>query len=81
MDFSLLGTKLIINILIGDVELFDGYKMPYMSGPNLCNLSTQFGLQRSYAMGGQTLSRWMYMDELLDFLNKQDRVHELLTYL
>lgn len=81
MDFSLLRTKPIINILIGDVELFDGYKMPYMSGPNLCNLSTQFGLQRSYAMGGQTLSRWMYMDELLDFLNKQDRVHELLTYL
>lgn len=81
MDFSLLITKPIINVLIGDVDLINGYKMPYMSGPDLCQLCTKFGLQKSYTWGGQNMSRWIYMDELLVYLNKQDRVHELLAYL
>ena len=81
MDFSLLKTKPIINILIGDVELLNGYKMPYLTGSNLCELSTQFGLPMSYTWGGQNLSRWKYMEQLLDFLSKQNRVHELLAFL
>lgn len=81
MDFSLLRTKPIINVLIGDVELLNGYKMPYMSGPDLCELSSRFGLPKIYTWGGQNMSRWMYLDELLEYLNKQDRVHELLAYL
>ena len=81
MDFSLLKTKPIINVLIGDVELHKGYKMPYMSGSDLCELSTRFGLQMTYTWGGQNMSRWMYMEQLLEYLNKQDRIHELLDYL
>lgn len=81
MDFSLLRTKPIINVLIGDVELLNGYKLPYMSGPDLCNLCTKFGLPKSYTWGGQNISRWMYMEQLLEYLNKQDRIHELLDYL
>lgn len=81
MDFSLLKTKPIINILIGDEELINGYKMPYMKGSDLCELSTQFGLPMTYTWGGQNLSRWMYMEQLIDFLNKQNRVNELLAYL
>lgn len=68
-------------MLIGDVDLLNGYRMPYMSGPDLCELCTQFGLPMTYTRGGQNMSRWMYMDKLLDYLNKQDRVHELLAYL
>lgn len=81
MDFSILKTKPIINILIGDETLSGNYTMPRMSGPDLCNLCTQFGLPKTYTWNGANLSRWMYMNELLDHLNKQDRVHELLAYL
>lgn len=81
MDFSLLKMKPIINILVGDEELLNGYNMPYLTGSNLCELSTQFDLPITYARGGQNLSRWMYMERLIDFLNKQNRVHELLAYL
>ena len=82
MDFSLLiNNKDIINILIGDVNVIENYSMPYLSGPQLCTLSTQFGFARSYGTGGGNPSRWVYMQDLLDFLNKQDRVGELLSYL
>ena len=81
MDFSLLRTRPIINVLIGDVELFNGYRLPYMTGSDLCKLCTQFGLPKSYTWGGQNMSRWMYMDQLLEYLNKQDRINELLAYL
>ncbi|MDY4851593.1 MAG: abortive infection family protein [Prevotella sp.] len=67
--------------MIGDVELLNGYSLPYMSGPDLCKLCTQFGLPKSYTWGGQNMSRWMYMEQLLEYLNKQDRIHELLDYL
>lgn len=81
MDFSLLRNRPIINVLIGDVELLNGYRLPYMSGPDLCKLCTRFGLPKSYSWGGQNMSRWMYMEQLLEYLNKQDRIHELLDYL
>ncbi len=82
MDFSLfINNKDIINILIGDVNVYEDYSLPYLSGPSLCNLSTQFGLSRSYGTGGGNPSRWVYMQDLLQFLNKQDRVGELLSYL
>lgn len=55
--------------------------MPYMKGADLCDLCTRFGLKKTYEWGGGNLSRWAYMQELLDFLNKQDRVSELLSYL
>jgi hypothetical protein len=82
MDFSLLiNNKNILNILNGDVNVFENYSLPYLSGPQLCDLSTQFGLARSYGMGGGNPSRWVYMQDLLQYLNKQDRVGELLSCL
>ena len=81
MDFRLLINKDIINILDGDVNVFSTYSLPYLSGPTLCNLSTRFGLARTYGMGGGNPSRWVYMQELLEYLNKQGRVGDLLSYL
>ena len=81
MGYSLLRTKPIINVLIGDVELLNGYRLPYMSGPDLCKLCTQLGLPMTYTWGGQNMSRWMYMDQLLEYLNKHNRINELLAYL
>ena len=81
MDFELLIKKEIINILDGDVNVFGTYALPYLSGPALCDLSTTFGLRKTYGKGGGNPSRWIYMQELLEFLNKQGRVGELLSYL
>lgn len=84
MDFKLLISRKIIDVLIGDVNVFGKYSLPYMSGANLCNLSTNFGLPKTYAWGGGhggNESRWKYMQDLLEHLNSQDRVQELLSYL
>lgn len=72
MDFSLLQNREIIDILIGDSPVYLDYKFPYMSGPNLCELSTKYGLVKSYSWGGGGNSRWVYMVELLQFLNISD---------
>lgn len=84
MDFSLLINRKIIDILIGDVKLYGEYTLPYMSGPALCQLSTQFGLARTYTWGNRGMvnkSRWEYMQDLLKFLNQQGRIQELLSFL
>lgn len=80
-DFSLLNNRKIIDILIGDIKLFEQYGLPYMSGPNLCQLCTSFGFPQTYSWGGVNGSRWTYMQSLLIILNKQGRVPELLSHL
>lgn len=80
-DFSLLNNRKIIDILIGNIKLFVQYGLPYMSGPNLCQLCTSFGFPQTYSWDGVNGSRWTYMQSLLIFLNKQGRVPELLSHL
>lgn len=85
MDYSLLINRKIIDILIGDMKLYGEFSLPYMKGPDLCQLSTTFGLARTYTWGnnrvGANKSRWEYMQDLMKFLNQQDRIPELLSYL
>ncbi len=81
MDFSVLLNRNIIDVLIGDEPVYEGYAMPYMKGPELCQLSTSFGLVKTYSWEGGACSRWEYMYDLLEYLNKQDRVGELLSFL
>ena len=85
MDYSLLINRKIIDVLIGDMKLYGEFSLPYMSGPDLCQLSTTFGLARTYTWGnsrvGANKSRWEYMQDLLKFLNQQGRIPELLSYL
>lgn len=81
MDFKLLINRKIINVLIGDTEVFDSYTLPYMSGPDLCTLCTSFGLPKTYTWVGVNKSRWEYMQDLLKYLDLQERVAELLSYL
>lgn len=84
-EFNILNSRPIIDILIGDEKLisFEGKDrgLPYLSGPNLCELSTSFGNEQTYEWGGGNLSRWMYMSNLLLFLDKYDRIPELLKNL
>lgn len=88
--FRLLDQREIIDILIGDTELgnysfSDGksvaLKMPYLSGPKLCELSTKFGLTVSYEYNGENLSRWQYLFNLIQFCAEEDKCSELLNYL
>lgn len=85
MDYSLLINRQIIDVLIGDVKLFGEFALPYMTGPDLCQLSTAFGLARTYAWGnnrvGANKSRWEYMQDLMKYLDPQGRIPELLSYL
>ncbi|MBQ6791362.1 MAG: abortive infection family protein [Paludibacteraceae bacterium] len=81
MEFKLLNNRKIIDVLIGDTQVYNEYRMPNYTGPELCELSTQFGLPVSYVWGGSNLSRWMYMRDLLVYVEKQGRTAELLAYL
>lgn len=88
--YRLLKTRDIIGILDGDAEygeyeFSDGttvkVAMPYLSGPELCGISTSFGLPVEYVWGGSNLSRWMYLDNLMDYCIKENRFSDLLAYL
>lgn len=81
MDFSLIISKPIASLLIGDQVVYDKNTLPRLSGPDLCELCTMFGLSKTYTWGGVNQSRWEYMRDLMEFLNKQDRMGELLSHL
>ncbi len=83
--YSLLRNRDIISILDGDAQ-FDKYgeviiSMPYLSGPDLCNISSHFGLPAEYSWGGGALSRWMYLDNLLEYCIEHKKMQSLLAYL
>lgn len=88
--YGLLRNKEIIAILDGDTtiadyEFEDGevvkIAMPYLSGPDLCALSTMFGLPVSYNWGGVNKSRWQYLDELLKYCIENNKCSDLLSYM
>ena len=81
MDYKLLQNKTIYDVLIGDVVVFENYTMPYYSGLQLCELSTLFGLPKTYVWGGQNLSRWVYMRDLLSYVEENHKTNDLLMYL
>ncbi len=80
-DFNLLTQREIIDVLIGDTTVLekDGmqFKLPYLSGPKLCEISTRFGLERLYTWGGG-MSRWAYLKELIEYLDQHGNVGELI---
>ena len=87
-NYELLRNKDIIAILDGDsqIEEIDGIRiaMPYLSGPMLCELSQKFGCYQEYYWGNSSkpnLSRWQYMDNILKYVIKENKVSQLLTYM
>ena len=89
-EFNLLRNKEIIAILDGDTKYEDitfdddssvKIAMPYLSGPDLCALSSLFGLPETYSWGGVNLSRWQYLDNLLGHCIKNDRCSDLLAHM
>lgn len=88
--YNLLTNRDIIDILIGDTEYDDVIveseptikaTMPYLSGPALCDLCTLFGLSRTYSWNGGSLSRWMYMEAILEHCIDEGSCSKLLVYL
>jgi len=83
--YSLLKSKEVLSILDGDKDFgeYNGVKvsLPYLSGPMLCDLSTAFGLPVEYGWSGGSLSRWVYLDNLLAYCIERDKVQQLLAYL
>ena len=55
--------------------------MPYLSGPKLCNISTSFGLPVNYEWNGGSLSRWQYLNNLIEYCINNNRFSDLLSYL
>lgn len=87
-NYDLLRSKDIIEILDGDsqIEEIDGIRiaMPYLSGPMLCELSQKFGCYQEYYWGNSSkpnLSRWQYMDNILKYVIKENKVSQLLSYM
>lgn len=81
MDYKILINRKIIDILIGDEIVYQEYRLPYLTGSQLCNLCSQFGLSKIYTWNGGNPSRWMYMQDLMVYLNKQGRIPDLLSRL
>lgn len=88
--FSLLRNKEIIAILDGDTKCGDyefkdfstiKISMPYLSGADLCALSTLFGLPATYSWKGGTLSRWQYLDNLLEYCIENNKCSSLLAHM
>ena len=87
-NYKLLRSKDIIAILDGDfqIEEVDGIRiaMPYLSGPMLCELSQKFGYYQEYYWGNSSkpnLSRWQYMDNILEHVIKENKTSQLLSYM
>jgi hypothetical protein len=85
-NYMLLLRKDIYAILDGDIK-FGSYNfpdgssveigMPYLSGQDLCKISSHFGLSQLYT----SLSRWQYLENLMRFCIDNDRCSDLLAYL
>ena len=90
-NFELLRTKNILAILDGDVDFGEievdsnrgniKNSLPYLSGPVLCEISTQFGLPATYGWNGGSKSRWEYLDDLLEYCINNHRESDLLSFL
>lgn len=88
--FTLLRNKEIIAILDGDTNCGDyefkdhstiKISMPYLSGTDLCALSTLFGLPVEYSWKGEGLSRWKYLDNLLNYCINNRKCSSLLEHM
>ena len=89
-SFELLRAKGILTILDGDTKFGDiqvsqtktiANALPYLSGPELCNISTKFGLPVSYGWNGGAQSRWVYLDNLFVHCIRNNRCSDLLSFL
>lgn len=77
-DWNLLKDRDIVDLIIGNSkikeDIFIDYKMPYMSGSDICDFSSIIGLEKDY-WNDEKLSRWMYMENVLDYTIKENKIN------
>lgn len=74
----LIGDKINKNIRIGETTI--DVSMPYLSGPQICNLSGKLGYPMCYLANGGP-SRWQYFEKLLMFCIEDNKEEILLKEL
>lgn len=83
--FKFLTNRKIIDILIGDTVWGQDdtirIAMPYLSGPDICELSTYFGHPQGYSWKGGARSRWEYFTGLLQYCIENNKISSLLSYM
>ena len=89
--FELLRTRNILEILDGDASFGEiktnisqnsiTISLPYLSGPNICDISTQFGLPVTYSWHGGAKSRWEYLNDLIEYCINNHKESELFSFL
>ena len=74
LNWEVLRDREIINLIIGDKSYnnnnFIELSMPYMSGKEICDFSRNIGFEQDYS----NKSRWMYMDELLEYIISNNQI-------
>lgn len=55
--------------------------LPYLSGPNLCDISTIFGKPETYDRSGGAVSRWQYVKNILEHCIANGTCSSFLRYL
>ena len=77
-NWDVLLDKDIIGLMIGDsdvtVDMFYEYKMPYMSGPDICSFGETLGFHQDYCNSNK-LSRCNYMENVLKYVIKDSKVN------
>lgn len=77
-DWNLLKDRDIVDLMIGNSKIKEDilidYRMPYMSGPDICDFSSEIGLDKDY-WNEDKLSRWMYMENVLDYVIKENKIN------
>lgn len=79
--YKLLRSKSIYAVLDGDTTFpskagEEALSMPYLSGPKLVGILNLFGKPTEYG----SLSRWVYVEELVEHCIENDRMPDLLNY-
>lgn len=74
LNWDVLRDREIINLIIGDKKYINNsyieLSMPYMSGKEICDFSRKVGFEQEYS----NKSRWMYMDELLEYIISNSKI-------
>ena len=76
-NWTLLKNRKIIDLFIGDKPvqsyMFENQRMPYMSGIQICEFSKKLGFFQNY--NEVKLSRWQYMDKILDYIIENNKIN------
>ena len=78
-NWNCLKNRNIIDLFIGDsnlkiLSLFDDIRMPHMTGNQICEFSSELGLDIDSTK--ESLSRWQMMEKVIDYAIENDKVNE-----